>query len=329
MNGFIDYLLEHDEAILFWVVFVEQLGLPIPAVPVLIAAGALVAAGKMGLPAAVGLPVLASMGPDLLWYWLGKTRGGKILGVLCRISLEPDSCVRRTENAFVRYGVGSLLVAKFVPGLSTVTPPLAGIVGMTLTRFLFYDAVGAFLWAGSSAALGYAFSEQLERLVLFLSQTGWLLAVLVVGGVAGFVGVKYVQRRRFLRQLSMAKITVEELKQRLDAGEPVVILDVRHPLDLEVNPQVIPGSLPMHFEEVAQRHHEIPRDREIVLYCSCPNEVTSARTALLLKRHGVTRVRPLVGGIEAWRDRNYPLEVRPVPAEKTVKGSVDIAADVG
>lgn len=310
MTEAIHYFLEHDEALLFWLVFLEQLGLPLPALPVLIGAGALAGAGKMSPLAAVGLPIAASLIPDLAWYWLGRVRGGQVLGLLCRISLEPDSCVRKTENMFARHGARSLLVAKFVPGLSTIAPPLAGIVGMSLSRFAFYDGLGALLWAGSCVVFGYLFSAQLEQLAEFLAQTGWSLALVLVGGLAAFVGIKFYQRQKFLRELRMARFTVDELKRRLDAGEPLTVVDVRHKIDVEANPHLIPGAVHMPMEEIDQRHQEIPRDRDIVLYCACPNEVSSARTAMKLRRNGVSRVRPLLGGLDAWRERNFPIEIR-------------------
>ena len=308
MSDALAYLFEHSEALLFWVVFVEQAGLPIPAIPVLIASGALVGMGKMNPIVAMALPVLASLGPDIAWYGLGRHYGGKILGLLCRISLEPDSCVRKTENMFHRQGARSLLVAKFIPGLSTVTPPLAGIVGMKLWRFVGYDVLGTLIWAGSCVGVGWIFSDQLERMAERLSDMGSLLGVLLIGGLLAFIGVKYYQRQKFMRTLRMARITVDELKQKLDAGEPLTIVDVRHPMDLTANPHLIPGALHMAYEEIDQRHHEIPRDRETILYCACPNEVSSARTALRLKRNGISRVRPLEGGLDAWRERQFPVE---------------------
>jgi len=305
------FLIRHGGQVVFWVIFAEQLGLPVPGIPVLIAAGALAGTGKMSLASAAGLPVIASLVADYAWFYLGRNRGGPVLSWLCRISLEPDSCVRRTENLFQRHGARSLLIAKFVPGLSTVTPPLAGMFGMSASRFLLYDGSGAFLWVGTSVGLGYLFSNQLEQIARLLAGTGTLLVVILVGALGGFIGYKYVQRQRFLRELRMARITVDELKGKMDSGEDLAIVDLRHPLDLEANPHVIPGAQHMLPEEIEHRHHEIPRDRDIVLYCACPNEVTSARTALLLKNNGIQRVRPLAGGIEAWRERNFPLEVRP------------------
>ena len=313
MTEAIQFLLEHGAWVLFWVVFVEQIGLPIPAIPLLIAAGALVGSGNMSALTALLVPVAASLPPDLAWYYLGRVKGGPVLGFLCRLSLEPDSCVRSTENLFHQQGPRALLVAKFVPGFSTVAPPLAGIVGMRPATFLFYDTAGALLWAGLCAGVGALFSAQLEQLARLFDQAGGLLLALVALGFAGFIGYKFWHRRKFLRELRMAKISVDELKQRLDAGEPVTIVDVRHPVSLELDPDGIPGALNLLLEEIEHRHHEIPRDQDIVLYCTCPNEVSSARTALLLKKKGIHRVRPLEGGLDAWRDRKFPVERRGTP----------------
>ncbi len=310
MTATVQFLVDHGASILFWVVFIEQVGLPIPAIPLLIAAGALVGAGKMSAATAILIPVAASLPPDMAWYYLGRIKGGKVLGFLCRLSLEPDSCVRSTENLFYQNGPRSLLVAKFIPGFSTVAPPLAGIVGMGAATFLLYDAVGTLIWAGVSAGVGALFSNQLEQLAQLFDQAGgWFLAIIGVG-LAGFIGYKFYHRQRFLRDLRMAKISVDELKQRMDAGDPITVVDVRHPLTLELDPEAIPGALNFSMEDIEHRHHEIPRDREIVLYCSCPNEVSSARTAFLLKKKGVHRVRPLEGGLDAWRERKFPLERR-------------------
>ena len=305
------FLAEHGGTVLFWGVFIEQIGAPIPALPLLVAAGALAGQGYMSVTGALTLPVIASLLADSAWYYLGRYRGGKVLGWLCKISLEPDSCVRRMENLFFRHGIRSLLVAKFVPGLSTVAPPLAGIFGMGLGAFLLYDGLGAILWAASGTALGYLFSAQLDRLLGGLARTGGLLLALIGGGLTVYVGYKFARRRWFMRQLRMARITVDELKDRMDAGDPLAIIDVRHRLDLDADAHVIPGALHIMLEEIGHRHHEIPRDRDVVLYCACPNEVSSARTALALMKNGIHRVRPLEGGIDAWKARRYPLELRP------------------
>jgi len=306
----LQFLAEHGASVLFWVVFVEQCGFPIPSIPVLIAAGALVGAGKMTVATALLVPVAAALPPNLAWYYLGRFKGGKVLGFLCRLSLEPDSCVRDTQHLFHRNGPRALLIAKFIPGLSTVAPPLAGIVGMTAATFIVYDVGGALIWAGVSAGVGALFSNQLEQLAGLAGQAGGLLFLTLVGAVAGLLGYKVYLRQNFFRHLRMAKISVDELKRRLDAGDAITVVDVRHPLTLELDPDSIPGAINFNLEEIEHRHLEIPRDRDIVLYCSCPNEVSSARTAFLLKQKGIDRVRPLEGGLDAWRERKFPVERR-------------------
>jgi len=260
-----DFLIRHGYAVLFGWVLLEQMGLPIPAAPLLIAAGALARAGKMNLTFALALALIAVILADLFWYSLGRYRGGRILKLLCRISLEPDSCVRRTENLFVRHGVHSLLVAKFVPGLNTAAPSLAGIFRMPVRRFMIFDFLGALLWVVSVTSLGLIFSDQLEQIALRWS--GWLVAVLA-GSSAAYVLWKFIQRRRFIRRLRIARITPKELMDKLRAGETISIVDLRQPMDIEAFPQMIPGALRIAMEEIEERHAEIPRDRDVVLYCS-------------------------------------------------------------
>jgi membrane protein DedA with SNARE-associated domain len=263
-----DFLIRHGYALLFGWVLLEQMGLPIPAAPLLIAAGALARAGKMNLTFAVALAFIAVILADLFWYSLGRYRGGRILKLLCRISLEPDSCVRRTENLFVRHGVHSLLVAKFIPGLNTAAPSLAGVFRMPVGRFMIFDSLGGFLWVVTVTSLGVIFSDQLEQIaVRALRWGGWLVAVLA-GSLAAYVLWKFIQRRRFLRRLRIARITPKELMDKLTAGENISIVDLRQPMDIEAFPQMIPGALRIAMEEIEERHGEIPRDRDVVLYCS-------------------------------------------------------------
>ena len=263
-----DFLIRHGYALLFGWVLLEQMGLPIPAVPLLIAAGAATRAGKMNLTFAVALAFSAVILADLFWYSLGRYRGGRILKLLCRISLEPDSCVRRTENLFVRHGVYSLLVAKFIPGLNTAAPSLAGIFRMPVRRFMIFDSLGALFWVVTFTSLGVIFSDQLEQIaVRALSWGGWAITVLA-GSLAAYILWKFIQRRRFLRRLRIARITPKELMDKLTAGENISIVDLRQPIDIEAFPQMIPGALRIAMEEIEDRHGEIPRDRDVVLYCS-------------------------------------------------------------
>jgi membrane protein DedA with SNARE-associated domain len=268
MTDSLQFLVAHGYVVLFLWVLMEQLGLPLPAIPMLLGAGAMAGTGQMSLAGSLLLTTFASLLSDLVWYTMGRRRGGKVLNLLCRVSLEPDSCVRRTENLFSRYGARSLLVAKFLPGLNTAAPPMAGVVGMGLARFLLCDAAGALLWAGTFLALGYAFSNQLELLARVALGLGTWLLVLLVAAMVAYVVAKYAERRRFQRQLYADRVSPQELKHRLDGGEKVFLLDLRHPLDFLPDPRVLPGAIRMAPEELEQRHQEIPRDREVILYCT-------------------------------------------------------------
>ena len=267
MHNLLPFLIQHGYAVLFVWVLAETMGLPLPSVPVLIAVGALAGIGEMKFFACIGLGVGAALLSDLFWYSMGRWRGGQLLSLLCRISLEPDSCVRRTESIFSRYGARSLLVAKFVPGLSAVSTPLAGMIRMPLAHFLFFDCMGAFFWVGSYTALGYLLGEELERASAYATRTGNLLFLIVAGGLSLYILRKYYLRRRFLRELFVARITPEELKQKLDVGENVTIIDVRHSLDFEADPYVIPHTLRIPAEEL-EGYPTVPNDREVVVYCT-------------------------------------------------------------
>lgn len=268
MIDVLQFLVEHGYTVLFVGVLAEQIGLPFPAQALLLAAGALAGAQQLDLSLAVALASLAAVLADLFWYELGRRRGSKVLRFLCRISLEPDSCVRQTEEMFARHGARSLLIAKFIPGLSTVAPPLAGIFRMRLPRFLLFDLLGAVLWAGTFTGLGLVFSDQLERLAGAALKLGTWLIVALLAGLAAYIAWKYVQRRRFIRQLRIDRITPDELKQKLDAGEEVVVVDLRHSIDFEGEPMTIPGALQLSPDQLEQRAHEIPRERDIILYCT-------------------------------------------------------------
>ncbi|PYJ87881.1 MAG: sulfurtransferase [Verrucomicrobia bacterium] len=310
MTETLGFLVRHGPAVLFAAVFVEQMGVPLPAAPWLLAAGALAATDNINWFAALASATFGSLLADLIWFYLGRYGGHRVLDLLCRISLEPDSCVRRTQDVFTRYGMRGVVAAKFIPGLSTLAPPLAGSSGVSAPRFFLFDGLGSFLYPASFMLLGALFSRQLEEVIAALASLGSGALGVVIALVALYIGYKYYQRQRLLKELRMARITVDELHQKLETGENPIILDLRSHAELERDPSLIRGARHMTMEEVKLWQHEIPRDRDIILYCSCPNEVTSARTALLLHRNGIRRVRPLLGGIDAWRERNYPTEPR-------------------
>ncbi len=307
MHSTLDFLLRHGYVVLLAWVFLEQIGLPVPSLPILLAAGALAGTHRMSFFGSLLTAMVASAAADSIWFQLGRLRGIKVLQFLCKISLEPDSCVRRTEGIFAKEGARSLLLAKFLPGLGTVAPPLAGIFHMRLARFLLFDTAGAGLWAGTFLALGYIFSGEIERIADHAAFLGGWLLVILIAAFASYIGWKYVARQRFIRELRVSRITVEELKLKMDHAEDMVIVDLRHSLDFEADPETIPGAFRMDAQELRQKNDKLPRDRQIILYCTCPNEATSAQLAILLRKQGVQQIRPLQGGLDAWRDRGYPV----------------------
>jgi membrane protein DedA with SNARE-associated domain len=267
MDG-LDFLVRYGYAVLFTVVLGEQLGLPLVGAPVLMAAGALAGVGRFSLTLAVGLAVTACLLGDLVWFELGRRRGAPILSFLCRISLEPDSCIRRTEDIFSRWGARVLLVAKFIPGLNTVAPPLAGVVGMPRKRFLRWDLGGATAWTLVYVGLGYLFSAQIEAVAFALAGLGRGAAIIVGVALVAYVGLKYWQRHRFIRSLRIARIPPEELLARMKGDAPMMIIDLRNLDHLASEGLRIPGSIHMNPDDLARRHAEIPRDEDIALYCS-------------------------------------------------------------
>jgi len=308
MNEILNFMVRYGLLVLFVVVFIEQLGAPLPSPPFLLAAGGLAGIGKMSPVPALLLATLGSLLADSIWFYVGRHRGNRILKLLCRISLEPDSCVRRTEDIFVKQGMRGVVLAKFIPGLGTVMPPLAGMYRVALHRFLAFDGLGALLYTGCFLLLGFLFRNQLELVAQWLDRLGHGAFIVLASLLVAYIAFKYIKRQRTLRKLQMARITPEELRQRQESGEDTFIVDVRSSLAAQGDPFRIPGARHMLLEEVQKWAPEIPRDREVVLYCSCPNDASAVRAALTLYKRGITRVRPLAGGIDAWREHSYPLE---------------------
>jgi len=265
-NQAITFVERHGYALLFTWVLAEQSAIPIPSAPLLLAAGALIRAGRLNAVLAIACCVGAALIADTLWFQLGRSRGGGILKLLCRVSLEPDSCVRQTENAFLKYGMRSLLISKFIPGLNAVAAPLAGNSKASFGEFLTWDASGTALWSGAYFAAGYLFSAQLELLLAYVSRMGSGVLLLVVALFALWLIRKYLQRRLFLKRLRVDRITPEELHERLQDGEDLVIVDLRSGAAEET--AGIPGAIRLSPEDLAGRAHEIPPDREIILFCS-------------------------------------------------------------
>jgi membrane protein DedA with SNARE-associated domain/rhodanese-related sulfurtransferase len=308
----IEFFVGHAYAILFFWVLAEQLGLPVPSIPLLLTAGTLSATHRIGGIAALVAVIAACLIADSSWFSLGRSFGNRVIGLLCRISLESSTCVAKTEGYFVRRGPLTLLFAKFVPGLSTVAPPIAGQTGMSFARFLAYDLFGSLLWALSFLLAGRFFGDVAKRSQAFFQFLSHFAALVFILMVVGFFVWRVVKHRRFLAAVRQLRLEPAELKamiddaQQLGAPHPFIV-DLRHPLDYLPDPRVLPGAVRIGPAEIARCADSIPRDRDIILYCTCPSEETSAKVALQLHKLGITRVRPLRGGFDGWKKAGYPL----------------------
>ena len=307
MNPHVQDILHHGYLWLFLAALVERLGLPLLVTPLVIAAGAVAGLGDLNLLGVILVTVTASEIGDLVWYELGRNRGPSVLRLLCKISLEPDSCVRRSEDAFARHVTSSLISSKFVPGVGRLAGPVAGMSGMPRDRFLLLNGLGSLLWTVVFALVGYLPARKLPMDVLLEHAAGWFLVLLVIALVVNVIW-KYVQRQKFIHSLRVSRMTVEELKAAIDRGERPFVVDLRHKLEFLVNPRTVSTAVRISPDELSLRHAEIPRDREVVLYCTCPSEATSAKVAMELTKIGITRVRPLMGGLQAWESQGYPMD---------------------
>jgi membrane protein DedA with SNARE-associated domain/rhodanese-related sulfurtransferase len=313
MHGLLSLLEHHTYSLLFGWVLLEQGGVPVPTIPLMLALGTMSAAHRTHVSLALPLAVLACLIADSAWFFLGKFYGSRILDLLCRFSFEASTCVSRTEGHLQRRGAITLLFAKFVPGLSTMAPPIAGQAGISYPVFLIYDAAGSLIWASAWLFAGRFFGDLAKRSNNFfgmLEHFGVLLVALMVVGVLVY---RYVKRRQFLVELRGLRLEPSQLlamiadAERAGLDRPFIV-DLRHPLDVLTDPLVLPGALRIGPDELKQRKDIIPSDRDVVLYCTCPSEETSAKVALELRRMGVKRVRPLRGGLQGWKDAGYPLD---------------------
>jgi len=304
-------LLTYGYFLLFVWVLVEQLGLPLPATPVLLAAGALSAERQINFTTALFFGLAACLISDSTWFFVGRRFGHQVLRLLCKLSLEPTICVRRTQTSFGLRGRVTLLFAKFVPGLASLSSPVAGQSGMPFIEFLLFDLIGATVWVSVLLAGGRIFGDALKRDPSLFNWVGRFSGALLVLSILGFFLFRVYRRRLVLRRLVASRLEPEELKRQLDSGEAVYIVDLRHPLELLPDPYTLPGALHVSPEDLANRINEIPRDRDIVLYCTCPNEATAATTAMKLHKLGIERIRPLRGGFDEWKRLGFPMDAIP------------------
>lgn len=304
MQTLIDLVTAHGALLVFVATLAARIGAPVPAAPLLVVAGGLSVVGAVSLPLAFAVAVLANVLGDGLWFWAGRVLGHRVLGLLCRWSLSPDSCVRQSESLVARWGGSSLVAAKFVPGVSVVAAPMAGAMGMSVGRFVTSDALGGALWSGVFLGLGVAFAGEVERLLVALADAGTAATLLLLALLAGFVAWRWWRRRRFLREAAVPRIGADELQALIDAatqGDPApLIIDVRSLAAAELDTRHIPGALIAELDGIAAQAATLPHDREIVLYCNCPNEASAATAALRLRAAGLPRARPLAGGLDGW-----------------------------
>jgi membrane protein DedA with SNARE-associated domain len=263
-----DFLRAYGYPLVFLAVLGENLGLPIPSFAVLLAAASLSAEMRFTLRGLILVSVIAALLGDAVWYLLGRLRGRPILRVLCSLSLNPDSCVNRTENLFERHGLKSLLVAKFIPGLNTVAPPLAGMLKISPPRFLLFDLSGIGLWAVAASGLGWIFRHQVMGLMDWLSAFGRLGLAVLAGLVAGWVFLKWTERRQFYKFLERSRISASELHERLQRGERIVVVDLRSDLTYRVDGVKIKGAIHIPPAEFETRYQDIPYGRTVVMYCT-------------------------------------------------------------
>jgi membrane protein DedA with SNARE-associated domain len=299
MSQFADLIQNYGVLIVFAAVLLEQGGLPIPAFPILIAAGALAVDGDLSLPMCLTAGVLACLACDLFWFRAGRSHGKRILNFLCKISLSPDSCVSQTEDRFRRFGPKALLVSKFIPGFNTIAAPLSGAIGTAMPRFLGFAVPGAVLWIATGLALGAYFHQSVDNVLDAIDLMG-STALMVVACLLGlFVLFKYAERRRFRRMLAIPRIGIDELRSLIDGGHEPVLVDARSLTARQLQP-AIPGALIYGEGQAGRLLAALDKDRHIVVYCSCPNDVTAAAVAKQFLANGFHRARPLHGGLDAW-----------------------------
>jgi len=301
------FFVKYGYLVVFLWILTEQLGVPIPSTPLLLTAGTLSATHRLHLVLILGSALLGSLIADSIWYLFGKRYGAAVVRLVCRLSMETSACVRKTEGYFTKRGPAALLVAKFIPGLGTVAAPIAGQTGMGYGKFLLFDTGGILLWTFTVTVGGRFFGDILKRNPGALSWTGHFAVVLFLLLFVAVLVWRMLQRRAFLRSVRMSRLEPGDLKRMMDAGQPVFIVDLRHPLDYLPDPRTLPGALSLTPDKLVAQSERIPRDQEIVLFCTCPSEATAAKMALALRKMGIRRVRPLRGGYDEWKKLGYPL----------------------
>ncbi|MEO7151635.1 MAG: DedA family protein/thiosulfate sulfurtransferase GlpE [Burkholderiaceae bacterium] len=308
MDSLVALVAGNGLSLVFAATLAARLGLPVPAAPVLVVAGALGVANLAGALAMLAVAIVANLLGDAAWFVAGRRYGNRVMRLLCRVSLSPDSCVRQSESYILRWGGSALIAAKFVPGVSTIAAPMAGALGMSAARFVAYDAAGALLWTLVFMLLGVAFRNDIHSVLETLSNVGLLTGGVALALLAAYLAVRYVRRRRFLLGLATPRVTVDELRALLETEPAPIVIDVRSPASVGLDPRRVPGARSIDLHDIAAHARELPADRSVVLYCNCPNEVSAAQAARLLAGAGITDSRLLIGGLDAWIAAGAPVE---------------------
>ncbi|MCE1238573.1 MAG: VTT domain-containing protein [Azonexaceae bacterium] len=299
-----EQLRQDAVSVVFLNVLLQQIGLPVPAVPTLLLAGSL-ALGNHALAGILAAAVLASVAADWLWYWAGKRFGYRVLSGLCKLSINPASCVSQTEARFVRWGLPSLVVAKFIPGFSTVAPPIAGTLRMNPIGFLAASAVGAALWAGLAILAGRLMREEVQAVMDILERNAAAALLVLITGIVVWLGWKFRQKARFRLNCAMTHISPEQLRAALDGPEPPLLLDLRGPAMIAESGPLAGARIAEHdFLEAAVDGW--PKNAPIVTLCACPEDASAIQAARHLLGAGFLSVKPLKGGYEAWMALNRP-----------------------
>jgi membrane protein DedA with SNARE-associated domain len=268
MEEMIGLLAQHGLALVFINVLLTQSGVPVPAMPTLVVAGAFVAQGQIALLPLAAVSVVASLLGDIPWYFAGRRYGYRILRTLCRIAIEPDSCVKQTETIFERWGPPSLMVAKYIPGFSTIAPPLAGTMRLGLPVFLAYSAIAALLWMAAPVLAGFVFHAEVELALDWLENMGRGALVVIAAMAVLYGGGKFLQRYLLIRLLRMVRISVGELRDLLQQGARPVVLDVRSAAARKLDPRRIPGAIAVDIAAPQATVVAVPPDRDVIVYCS-------------------------------------------------------------
>ncbi|CAM2138517.1 DedA family protein/thiosulfate sulfurtransferase GlpE [Paraburkholderia tropica] len=321
-----DLIAQYGPALVFLNVLAGSLGLPVPAMPALVLFGAMAAMhpGSVGQQVApvLGLSIVAMLIGDSVWFLAGRLYGGNTLKTLCKLSLSRDTCVKKTERFFGRWGVRVLAIAKFVPGLSLVSVPLAGAMGTPYRQFLGFDGIGAALWSGTGLLIGVLFAPQIDMMLAGASRLGRFAAVVVLVLLLLYAMYRWTRRRQLIKKLANARITVDDLYRAMANKPPPVVFDIRSEEKRKLDPFIIPGALfadERQLEEILSRY---PREQKLVIYCSCPNEISAAWMAKKLVEAGFVDVVPLLGGLDAWRDAGRTLESLPMAPHPEVPVSI-------